>query len=373
MEFIDLKSQQRRIRPALDLAISRVMEHGRYVMGPEVAKLEQALAPLAQSKFVLGCANGTDALTLAMMAMGIGRGDAVFCPSFTYSATAESIAILGATPVFVDIDRDSYNMCEKSLERTIKSILSDEALRPKAVIIVDLFGQSANYPALTPIARKYGLQIISDAAQSFGTTLDGHSPCHWADVMTTSFFPAKPLGCYGDGGAVFTNNKTLNESMDSLRIHGRGQDKYDNVSVGLNSRLDTLQAAILLEKLTIFSDELEKRNEIAKFYQDGLKSNRIKTPQIPSHITSSWAQFTIEVDKPDAFGQELSNLGIPTARYYPRPTHLQTAYMKYPADPKGLPSTEDAMGKVISLPMHAYLDRKTQSRIVDSISKTLST
>ena len=264
-------------------------------------------------------------------------------------------------------------MCEKSLERTVKSILSDETLRPKAVIIVDLFGQSANYPALTPIARKYGLQIISDAAQSFGTALDGHSPCHWADVMTTSFFPAKPLGCYGDGGAVFTNNEKLNASMDSLRIHGRGQDKYDNISVGLNSRLDTLQAAILLEKLTIFPDELEKRNEIAKFYQDGLKSNRIKTPQIPSHIISSWAQFTIEVDKPDALGQELSNLGIPTARYYPRPTHLQTAYMKYPADPKGLPSTEDAMGKVISLPMHAYLDRKTQSRIVDSISKTLST
>ena len=369
MQFIDLKSQQKRIKPSLDKAINRVLEHGQYVMGPEVSQLEQALAEFVHSKFALTCANGTDALTLSLMAMQIGPGDAVYCPSFTYSATAESIAILGATPVFVDIDPSTYNMCEKSLERTIKSTLSDGNLRPKAVIVVDLFGQSANYPLLTPIAKNYGLKTISDAAQSFGTTLKGQSPCNWVDIMTTSFFPAKPLGCYGDGGAVFTNNKTLYESIDSLRIHGRGQDKYDNVSIGLNSRLDTLQAAILLEKLRIFPDELLKRNAIAKIYCEGLKSNSIKKPFIQSGITSSWAQFTIEVDNPDRLADKLSKLGIPTARYYPRPTHLQTAYINYPSDPNGLPHTVAAMRRVISLPMHAYLDEKMQSDIIDAISK----
>ena len=369
MQFIDLKSQQKRIRPALDQVISRVLDHGQYVMGPEVSQLEQALAKFVHAKFALSCANGTDALTLSLMAMQIGPGDAVFCPSFTFSATAESIAILGATPVFVDIDPNTYNMCEKSLERTIKSTLSDGPLSSKAVIIVDLFGQSANYPVLTPIAKKYGLKIISDAAQGFGTTLNGQTPCHWADIMTTSFFPAKPLGCYGDGGAIFTNNKALHESIDSLRVHGRGSDKYDNIAIGLNSRLDTLQAAILLEKLRIFPDELLKRDRIAKTYSRGLTSNSIKTPFIQSDTISSWAQYTIEVDKPDRLADELSNLGIPTARYYPRPTHLQTAYRAYPCDPNGLPHTTAAMRRVISLPMHAYLDEKTQSDIINAINK----
>ena len=305
------------------------------------------------------------------MAMQIGPGDAVYCPSFTYSATAESIAILGATPVFIDIDPNTYNMCEKSLERTIKSTLSDGSLRPKAVIVVDLFGQSANYPLLTPIAKNYDLKTISDAAQSFGTTLKGQSPCQWVDVMTTSFFPAKPLGCYGDGGAVFTNNKTLYDSIDSLRIHGRGTDKYDNVSIGLNSRLDTLQAAILLEKLRIFPDELLKRDRIAKIYGPSLTSNYTKTPFIQSDTISSWAQFTIEVDNPDSLAVELSKLSIPTARYYPRPTHLQTAYINYPCNPNGLPHTTAAMRSVISLPMHAYLDEKTQSKIIEAINNIM--
>ena len=369
MEFIDLKSQQARMQPHLNDAISRVLEHGRYVMGPEVETLENALAKFTKAKYALGCANGTDALTLSLMAFNVGPGDAVFCPSFTYSATAESIAILGATPVFVDINSHTYNMCAHSLERTIQSTLSTGALTPRAVIIVDLFGQIANYPLLAPIARKYDLHIISDAAQAFGATLNGQYANHWADVMTTSFFPAKPLGCYGDGGAIFTNDEQLKETIDSLRIHGRGTDKYDNIYIGLNSRLDTLQAAILLEKLNIFPAELRVRNEIAQKYIDGLTSNTIKTPHLISDASSTWAQFTIEVDAPDDLAKRLLKEGIPSARYYPRPTHRQTAYTAYPCDPNGLPITDTASKKVISLPMHAYLDQDTQSKIVSQVKK----
>lgn len=369
MEFIDLKSQQRRLQPSIGMAINRVLSHGQYVMGPEVEQLENALSSFTHTKYALGCANGTDALTIALMAMGVKAGDAVFCPSFTYSATAESIAILGATPVFVDIDRQTYNMCADSLERSIQYILTEDAINPRAVIVVDLFGQIANYPLLSPIARKYGLQVISDAAQSFGATLDGNYAAHWVDVMTTSFFPAKPLGCYGDGGAVFTNNAALYDAMKSLRNHGAGADKYDNIYIGRNSRLDTLQAAILLEKLTIFSDELKARNIIADKYIKGLSSNMIVTPRLISGAISTWAQFTIEVEKPDLLAARLSEEGIPTARYYPRPTHLQTAYQTYPCDPDGLVNTQSASRTVISLPMHAYLDDQTQDKIITSIKE----
>ena len=369
MQFIDLKSQQNRLQPGIDAAIQKVLSHGQYVMGPEVSELEQALAKFANVKFALGCANGTDALMLALMAFGIGSRDAVFCPSFTYSATAESIAVLGATPVFIDIDPNSYNMCPKSLERTIKKTLSDGILKPRAVIVVDLFGQIANYPLLAPIAKKHSLKIISDAAQCFGSTLNNHHPSHWADIMTTSFFPAKPLGCYGDGGAVFTNNSHLRELIDSLRVHGRGTNKYDNIYIGLNSRLDSLQAAILLEKMKIFSDEIIERNHIANRYIDSLKSNTLKTPSLISGATSTWAQFTIEVENPNLLGQHLKNNGIPTARYYPRPTHLQTAYLQYPKDPNGLKITETVMNTVISLPMHAYLARATQNKIIKTIQQ----
>ena len=367
MEFIDLKSQQKRLQPSLGAAINRVLSHGRYVMGPEVEQLETALAGFTHTKYALGCANGTDALTLALMAMGVKAGDAVFCPSFTYSATAESIAILGATPVFVDIDRQTYNLCADSLERTIQYILTESALKPRAVIIVDLFGQIANYPLLSPIARKYGMQVISDAAQSFGATLNEYYAAHWVDVMTTSFFPAKPLGCYGDGGAIFTNNAALYEVMKSLRNHGAGANKYDNIFIGRNSRLDTLQATILLEKLTIFPDELKARNNIANKYIKGLSTNMIVTPRLISGSISTWAQFTIEVETADLLASRLSEEGIPTARYYPRPTHLQTAYQPYPCDPDGLPNTQAASKKVISLPMHAYLDDQTQDKIITSI------
>lgn len=371
MEFIDLKSQQARLQPGLDAAINRVLAHGRYVMGPEVEQLENALAKFTQAKYALGCANGTDALSLALMAMGAGPGDAVFCPSFTYSATAESIAMLGATPVFVDIDRQTYNMCAESLTRAIKDTLAKDRLTPRAVIVVDLFGQIANYPLLAPVARQHGLKIISDAAQGFGAVLHGKYAAHWADVMTTSFFPAKPLGCYGDGGAIFTNDEALKEKLKSLRNHGAGADRYDNIYIGLNSRLDSLQAAILLEKLTIFSDELEARNKIAKYYIEGLSSNMIVTPQVMAGAASSWAQFTIEVENPDALAAALKASGIPTARYYPRPTHLQTAYQAYPCEPGGLVHTDEARKRVISLPMHAYLDAKTQEKIIQRVKENV--
>jgi len=371
MQFIDLKSQQARLQPGINKAIEKVLHHGQYVMGPEVSELETLLAKFADVKFALGCANGTDALTLSLMAIGVGTGDAVFCPSFTYSATAESIAILGATPVFVDIDRESYNICSESLERSIKAISAEGKFSPRAIISVDLFGQIANYPTLKPIAQKYNLKLISDAAQGFGSKLNGQHPSHWADIMTTSFFPAKPLGCYGDGGAVFTNDETLKNTIDSLRIHGQGVDKYDNIHIGLNSRLDSLQAAILLEKLKIFPAELKTRNEIAGRYIDKLKSNSITPPKLIKGATSTWAQFTIEVENPDALASSLKETGIPTARYYPRPTHLQTAYLNFPIDPNGLANTEAAMTKVISLPMHAYLNRDVQNEIITRVNEAV--
>jgi len=373
MQFIDLKSQQERLQPQIDIAIKKVLSHGQYVMGPEVSELEEKLAEFANVKFALGCANGTDALMLALMALGTGPGDAVFCPSFTFTATAESIAILGATPVFVDIDSATYNLCAKSLERSIESIISQGKLTPRAVIVVDLFGQIANYPSLKPISTKYDLKIISDAAQSLGSTLDGFHPSHWADIMTTSFFPAKPLGCYGDGGAVFTNQSSLKEAMDSLRVHGRGNDKYDNVRIGMNSRLDSLQAAILLEKMKIYPQEIIHRNNIANRYIQELKSNTLKTPTVIAGAISTWAQFTIEVEHPDNLATKLKASDIPTARYYPRPSHLQTAYSRFPCDPKGLLMTEKVMNTVISLPMHAYLDKQTQENIINAIKKSHST
>lgn len=370
MDFIDLKSQQKRLQPGLDAAIAKVLAHGQYVLGPEVTELETQLANYVGTRFAMGCANGTDALILAMKAFEIGPGDAVLCPSFTYSATAEAIALIGATPVFVDIDPRTYNMCAESFERTLKDTIAKSVSHPRAVITVDLFGQSADYRALAPIARKYDVKIIADAAQAFGTQLDGQAPSHWADIMTTSFFPAKPLGCYGDGGAIMTNDSTLADMMDSLHNHGKGTDKYDNVRIGLNSRLDSIQAAVLLEKLKIFNDEIEARNVIAQRYIRRL-DDRITTPFVPENTLSTWAQFTIEVDQPDNLALALREQDIPTARYYPRPTHMQTAYIHYPLDPAGLKNTEACMTRVISLPMHAYLELQTQDRIIRTIEATL--
>ena len=362
--FIDLAAQQSRLKPEIDAGIARVLEHGRYVLGPEVMEFEAGLAEFAGASHALGCANGTDAILLPLMAWGVGPGDAVFCPSFTYCATAEVVALAGATPVFVDIDRDTYNMDAASLDTAIRQVLSEGELVPRAVIGVDLFGQSLDYPAVAPVVRGHGLRFIADSAQGFGTTWDGHGPLHWADVQTTSFFPAKPLGAYGDGGAMLTDDADLAATLDSLRIHGKGEDKYDNIHVGLNSRLDTLQAAVLLPKLAVFADEIARRGEIAARYSDALRGMALRVPHVPDGVVSTWAQYTIEVPDPAAFAAHLQAHGIPTARYYPRPVHRQTAYAHFPVAGNGLPNTEAAMERVISLPMHAYLERDVQDRII---------
>ena len=365
IQFIDLAAQQKRLKSEIDAGIQNVLAHGKYIMGPEVKEFEKNLAEFGQAKHALGCANGTDALLLAMLAWEIGPGDAVFCPSFTFCATAEIIANVGASPVFIDIDRDTYNICPNSLENAIGEIKAKGELNPKAVIAVDLFGQSADYPAISKIAKAHGLKLMADSAQGFGTTLNGKHPLHWADCATTSFFPAKPLGCYGDGGAILTDNDEMAAVLDSLRVHGKGTDKYDNVRVGVNSRLDTLQAAILLPKLAVFADEIEKRNAVATRYIDGLKGHALRVPAVLEGVISTWAQFTIEVPSPDSFAASLKDKGVPTARYYPRPVHMQSAYSNYPVVGNGLPNTDDCIDKIISLPMHPYLDEDTQDMIIE--------
>ncbi len=366
LEFIDLQAQRARLETEINAGIKTVLEHGRFVMGPEVLELEEKLAAFGEAKYALGCANGTDALILPALAWGIGPGDAVFCPSFTYCATAEIIAHIGATPVFVDMDRETYNMDPTSLKKAIEEVTAKGELTPRAVIAVDLFGQSADYNAIAPIARDAGLKLIADSAQGFGTTLNGKQPLEWVDVTTTSFFPAKPLGCYGDGGAVLMNDEELRNAIDSLRIHGKGEDKYDNVRIGVNSRLDTLQAAILLPKLGIFADEIEKRNMIAQRYIDGLRPYALRVPKVLDGVVSTWAQFTIEVPDFASFGAALGAKGIPTARYYPKPVHVQSAYSHFPVQGNGLTNTMDCCDKIISLPMHAYLDENTQDIIIET-------
>lgn len=371
MDFIDLHAQQGRIKAEIDAGIADVLSHGRYILGPQVAEFEDKLAAFAQSKHALSCANGTDAIVLALMAWEIGPGDAVFCPSFSYCATAEVIALRGATPVFVDIDRETYNMDPESLRIAIAQVRQQGQLTPRAVIIVDLFGQCADYPALAPIARDAGLKIVSDCAQGFGSTRGGKHPLQWADVQTTSFFPAKPLGCYGDGGAVLTNNADLNSLMASLRFHGRGSAPFDSDYIGVNSRLDTLQAAILLPKLAIFADEIGARNIIAKRYSDGLGSYVLRTPKIDNGVISTWAQYTIEVPEAEKFSEAMKAEGIPTARYYPLPIHLHTAYQDFPTAGNGLPNTMACRAHVVSLPMHPYLSETDQDRIIQTAIRVL--
>jgi len=371
IKFIDLNSQQLRLKDEINSGIQSVLKHGQYILGPEVRKFEKNLAKFGKSKYALGCANGTDAIVLPLLAWGIGPGDAVFCPSFTYCATAEAIANTGATPVFIDIHRRTYNIDPESLERAINEVKKNRQLVPRAVIAVDLFGQSANYPILSAIAKSYDLKLIADSAQGFGTTLKGKHPLHWADITTTSFFPAKPLGCYGDGGAILTNDDNLAIRIESLRFHGKGVEKYDNTHVGLNSRLDTLQAAILLPKLKIFSEEINVRNFIANRYIDGLKDHVSCLPKIMNGVISTWAQFTIEVTDPELFASRLKEKGIPTARYYPKPVHQQSAYSHFPIEGKKLLNTEDCSNHTISLPMHPYLDNRTQDIIIEIVQKAV--
>lgn len=372
MQFIDLAAQQERLKSDIDAGIADVLASGRYILGPQVSEFEGKLAEFGDADYALGCANGTDAISLVLMAMNIGPGDAVFCPSFTYCATAEVIALVGATPVFIDIDRDTYNMSADSLKQAIADVKAKGDLVPRAVIAVDLFGQSADYEALTPIVREAGLKFIADSAQGFGTRLHGKTPLEWTDAQTTSFFPAKPLGCYGDGGAVLTNDEELHKVMGSLRVHGKGVDKYDNVRVGMNSRLDTLQAAILLPKLAVFGDEIEARNRVATGYTEGLRDHALRVPHVMDGVLSTWAQYTIEVPDPFAFADALKAEGIPTARYYPKPVHMQTAYEHFPVSGNGLPNTESCIGHIISLPMHPYLTDEDQARIIDVAREALA-
>jgi UDP-2-acetamido-2-deoxy-ribo-hexuluronate aminotransferase len=378
--FIDLAAQQRRIRPAVDAAIAKVLDHGGYVMGPEVRAFEAALAAFGETEVpALSCANGTDAVVLPLMAWGVGPGDAVFCPSFTFTATAEVIPWTGAEPVFVDIKSDTFNMDADHLEASIKAVLAAGRLTPKAVIAVDLFGQPVDYPAIRKVCDAYGLKLLADSAQGFGCTLDGKHPLHWADAASTSFFPAKPLGCYGDGGAVLVKDALVWEVMDSLRVHGKAvahdqidtgdhDPKYLNTRIGMNSRLDSIQAAILLEKLKIFAEEIDLRNAVADRYAAGLAGHVRATPAVIGGGVSVWAQYVIEVDDRDGLIAHLKAAGVPTAVYYPVPIHLQPPYAKYERGANGLPVSEAKAATVLALPMHPYMDAATQDRVIEAIA-----
>ncbi len=366
LPFIDLQAQRARIADKIDAAIARVLAHGQFIMGPEVKTFEAELATFGAAKHAIANANGTDALVLPLMAWNIGKGDAVFCPSFSFAATAEIAPWVEATPVFVDVLPDTYNIDPKSLEAAIEGVKRDGKLKPRAIIAVDLFGQPADYPAIAAIAKKHGLKLIADTAQGFGCTLHGKHPLSWSDAAATSFFPAKPLGCYGDGGATFTNTDEDAATIRSLVNHGAGVDKYDNVRIGMNSRLDTIQAAILIEKLAIFADEIVKRNEIADRYAQ-LLEGAVRTPTVIEGGISTWAQYVVEAEDRDGLAVHLREAGVPTAQYYPRPIHMQSAYRDYPCGAGGMKITEDIAKRVIALPMHPYLDGQTQTRIANAI------
>lgn len=368
LPFVDLAAQQARIRTRIDAAIGRVLDQGNYILGAEVQQLEGQLSAFCGSKHTLSCANGTDALALALMALEVKAGDAVFVPSFTFAATAEVVPLRGATPFFVDVRPDTFNMDAESLKRSIVHA-RELGLTPKCVIPVDLFGLAVDFDTIVPIAREEGMAIVDDAAQGFGASYKGRIVGSIADISTTSFYPAKPLGCYGDGGAVFTDDDELAELIDSYRIHGKGPHKYDNVRIGINSRLDTLQAAILLEKLAIFPDELLEREKVAQRYSQGL-AGRYQTPYVPEGLKSTWAQYTIKAKsraERSQFQDRATAEGIPTVVYYPIPLHAQTAFRFFPRDPNGLPVSEDLAGRVVSLPMHPYLGAQVQEKIIAAI------
>ena len=370
--FIDLAAQRRRLGPAVESAIARVLNHGQFILGPEVRTFEAELAAFCGAKHAVTCASGTDALVLALRAREIGPGDAVICPSFTFCATAEVAALVGATPVFVDVDEATFNIDAKGIAGAIE-VAKGLGLKPKAVIPVDLFGLAADHAAVAAAAEAEGLFILDDAAQGFGATFNNRRLGSFGHATATSFFPAKPLGCYGDGGAVMTDDTDMADIMRSLRMHGHGSDKYDNVRIGLASRLDTIQAAILIEKLKIFPDEIEARDRVARRYAEGLAGVAV-TPTVPAGMTSVWAQYTLRVSggRRDALAASLKAEGIPTAIYYPIPLHLQQAYKHYPVGKGGVAVSARLAGEVISLPMHAYLDAPTQDRIIDAVRRALS-
>jgi dTDP-4-amino-4,6-dideoxygalactose transaminase len=370
--FIDVAAQRRRLGRSVDDAIARVLGHCQFILGPEVRALEAELAAFCGARHAVTCASGTDALVLVLMAEGIGPGDAVICPSFTFTATAEVAALVGAMPVFADVEEASFNLDPESL-RSACAAARKLGLRPRAVIPVDLFGQPADYDRIMPVAAAEGLFVLDDAAQAFGATYGNRRLGALAPATATSFFPAKPLGCYGDGGAVLTDDAELAQVMRSLRVHGEGRDRYDCARIGLNGRLDTIQAAVLLEKLKIFPEEMLARERIARRYSSGL-AEVASVPRIAQGSTSVWAQYTIRLPagRRDGLAAALKAQGIPTAIYYPTPLHRQQPYQRFPVPEGGVPVSERLAEEVISLPMHAYLDDVTQDRIIEAVRRALA-
>lgn len=374
MEFIDLKAQYKQLKDEIDEGIHKVLDNGNYIMGNEVKELEKQLAEYVGTKYCATCANGTDALLIALMCYGIGKNDAVLVPSFTFFSTAEVVSNIGATPIFVDCDFRTFNMDPDKLEDAILNVKNKTKLNVRGVIAVDLFGLPANYERIRKIVNKYNLFLIEDGAQGFGGSINGKMACSFGDISTTSFFPAKPLGCYGDGGAIFTNKKEIYDLIISLRVHGKGQEKYDNVRIGMNSRLDTLQAAILLPKLKAFREyELTNRNEFAELYSEKLK-NYVATPLIPNNYISSYAQYTLIMEnreQRDFVKDYLSKAGIPTMIYYPKPLHRQKVYGEYNFNLDDLKVSEHLSECVLSLPMHPYLNGEIINDICNRIIESI--
>lgn len=369
VDLLDLTAQRARLGGAIEEAIARVVAHGTFIMGPEVAELEGRLAQFAGVEEVVSCANGTDAIVLSLRALGIGPGLAVYVPAFTFAATAEAIALCGATPVFIDVLPDTFNMDPASLQTAIEDTARD--LPAGAIVTVDLFGQPADYAAIGAIATERGIPVVADAAQSFGATVGGRRVGGLALLTTTSFFPAKPLGCYGDGGAVLTNDKELAEKLRSLRLHGRGVGKYDNVRIGMNSRLDTIQAAILIEKLGVFEEELAARDRLARRYSDAL-SKVVTVPAPAAGTTSAWGQYTITSTDRDRLAKSLKQGGVSTAIYYSTPLHQLKAYESFPVTSDGLDNAEHLPTEVLSLPLHPYLEPAQQDFVIDLVLQTSS-
>ena len=369
--FVDLQAQIRRLKPDIDARMAKVLEHGQFIMGPEVLEFERALAEFAGAENAIGVASGTDALRIALMARGIGPGDAVFLPSFTFTATAEVIIVCGAKPVFCDVDGRNFNLDLDSLRAKVEEVEAEGRLKPRAVFAVDLFGLPADYDGLSRLADRHEMTIIADAAQSFGGRYGDQMVGNLAPISATSFFPAKPLGCFGDGGALLTNDAELANLFRSIRAHGKGEAKYDISRIGLNSRLDTIQAAVLLAKLSVFADELAAREGLADRYTKALEEV-VLTPQQNNQARSAWAQYAILLENRDAVAAALREKGIPTAVYYPKPMHLQPAYEKYGAGAGSLPVGEDLSQRILCLPMHPYMSDETADYICDTVRSVVS-